>query len=90
MLYSPYLPISLSPHPRVSPSAFRMGQLFYGRHLKINFVTFEDVTPFVSLQKWEKVYNCIRPHQALNYKTPLQFLKDNGIVSSDYPSLSHM
>jgi putative transposase len=43
------------------------------------------------LQKWEKVYNCIRPHQALNYKTPLQFLKDNGIVSSDYPSnLSHM
>jgi transposase InsO family protein len=43
------------------------------------------------LQKWEYVYNCIRPHQALQYKTPLQFLKDNGIVSSDYPSsLSHM
>ena len=43
------------------------------------------------LQKWEYVYNCIRPHQALKYKTPLQFLKDNGIVSSDYPSsLSHM
>jgi putative transposase len=48
-----------------------------------------DLNP--ELQKWEKVYNCIRPHQALNYKTPLQFLKDNGIVSSDYPSnLSHM
>ena len=43
------------------------------------------------LQKWEYVYNCIRPHQALNYKTPLQFLKDNGIVSSIYSSdLSHM
>jgi transposase InsO family protein len=43
------------------------------------------------LQKWEYVYNCIRPHQALNYKTPLQFSKDNGIVSSDYSSnLSHM
>jgi putative transposase len=42
------------------------------------------------LRRWEYVYNCIRPHQALNYKTPLQFLKDNGIVSSDYPSLSHM
>jgi len=43
------------------------------------------------LQKWENTYNCIRPHQALNYKTPLQFLKDNGIVSSDYSSnLSHM
>jgi transposase InsO family protein len=43
------------------------------------------------LQKWERVYNCIRPHQALNYKTPLQFLIDNGIVSPDYSSnLSHM
>ena len=43
------------------------------------------------LRKWEHVYNCIRPHQALDYKTPLQFLKDNGIVSSDYSStLSHM
>jgi len=43
------------------------------------------------LRRWENIYNCIRPHQALNYKTPLQFLKDNGIVSSDYPSsLSHM
>ncbi len=48
-----------------------------------------DLNP--RLQKWEYVYNCIRPHQALNYKTPLQFLKDNGIVSSDYSSnLSHM
>lgn len=43
------------------------------------------------LQKWECIYNCIRPHQALKYKTPLQFLKDSGIVSSDYLStLSHM
>lgn len=48
-----------------------------------------DLNP--RLQKWEYVYNCIRPHQALNYRTPLQFLKDNGIVGSDYSSnLSHM
>ena len=30
-----------------------MGQLFYGRHLKINFVTFEDVTPFVSPSRYD-------------------------------------
>lgn len=43
------------------------------------------------LRKWEYIYNCVRPHQALHYKTPLQFLKDSGIVISDYPSnLSHM
>lgn len=48
-----------------------------------------DLNP--RLQNWEYIYNCIRPHQALNYKTPLQFLKDNGIVSSNYSSnLSHM
>jgi putative transposase len=48
-----------------------------------------DLNP--RLQKWEYVYDRIRPHQALNYRTPLQFLKDNGIVSSDYSSnLSHM
>jgi putative transposase len=42
------------------------------------------------LKKWEYTYNCLRPHQALQYKTPLQFLKDNGIVVK-YPSpQSHM
>ncbi len=43
------------------------------------------------LRKWENTYNCIRSHQALKYKTPLQFLKDQGIVNTDCPSnLSHM
>jgi len=27
-----------------------------------------------ALQEWESVYNCIRPHQALGYLTPQQFL----------------
>jgi len=34
------------------------------------------------LRKWEYTYRCIRPHQALGYKTPLQFLKDNGIINN--------
>jgi putative transposase len=43
------------------------------------------------LRHWEYVYDCVRPHQALGYKTPLQFLIDNGIVDHTYPShLSHM
>ena len=43
------------------------------------------------LKDWEHVYNCIRPHQALGYKTPLQFLKEKGIVKSERSSiLSHM
>lgn len=43
------------------------------------------------LRHWEHIYDCVRPHQALNYKTPLQFLRDSGIVDSSYsPNLSHM
>lgn len=40
---------------------------------------------------WEHVYNCIRPHHALGNKTPLQFLKDRGIIHNYKPlHLSHM
>jgi transposase InsO family protein len=40
---------------------------------------------------WEHVYNRIRPHQSLGYKTPLQFLKDCGILCTyDSSFLSHM
>ncbi len=43
------------------------------------------------LRDWEHVYNCIRPHQALGYRTPLQFLKEKGIVKPEHSStLSHM
>jgi putative transposase len=41
--------------------------------------------------KWEYIYNCIRPHKALGLKTPLQFLKDHGIIKDYKPlKVSHM
>lgn len=43
------------------------------------------------LSEWENIYNCIRPHQSLGYRTPLQFLKEIGIINNNHPSyLSHM
>jgi transposase InsO family protein len=43
------------------------------------------------LSHWNYIYNCIRPHQALGYRTPLQFLKDKGIIRTRDPSvLSHI
>jgi transposase InsO family protein len=30
------------------------------------------------LRRWEKIYNTVRPHQALGYLTPLQFLRLNS------------
>ena len=37
--------------------------------------SFELVELRVELSQWEKVYNTVRPHQALGYLTPLQFLE---------------
>jgi len=43
------------------------------------------------LLAWEQTYNTIRPHQALGYLTPLQFLQQRGIIPENHPSLvSHM
>lgn len=39
---------------------------------------------------WERTYNTIRPHQALGYLTPLQFLHRLGMMPHQNPSLSHM
>lgn len=50
--------------------------------------TVEKLNP--QLRHWEGIYNTVRPHQSLNYLTPLQFLKQKGIVPKNYPSLSHM
>jgi len=42
------------------------------------------------LLQWERTYNTLRPHQALGYLTPLQFLQQHGIILKNNPSLSHM
>jgi transposase InsO family protein len=50
--------------------------------------TVEGLT--LELLRWEKTYNTVRPHQALGYLTPLQFLQQQGIIPKQNPSLSHM
>jgi putative transposase len=44
----------------------------------------------VALRRWETTYNTVRPHQALGYRTPLQFLIERGIVPAGHPRPSHM
>jgi len=59
---------------------------------------FYEVTPCAwtitglntELRAWEQIYNTIRPHQALAYRTPVQFLQEQGIIAATCPSLSHM
>ena len=42
---------------------------------EVTEVNFELLELNQALIKWEKVYNTIRPHQALGYMTPLKFLE---------------
>ena len=42
------------------------------------------------LRRWEEIYNTIRPHQALGYLTPLEFLKQQQEKSrKEYVSLRY-
>jgi len=41
------------------------------------------------LRTWERTYDTVRPHQALGYLTPLQFLQRHGTVPSNTPARSH-
>ena len=34
------------------------------------------------LLAWEHVYNTVRPHQALGYRTPQQFLQESSLAGS--------
>ena len=44
-----------------------------------------------ALKSWQYVYNTVRPHQALGYKTPLQKLHEFDIFPDiPPPSFSHM
>lgn len=68
------------------------------RALRTHTEEFYEVTPCSwrveelnrELLQWEQTYNTIRPHQALGYLTPLQFLQHLGIIPSKNPSVSQM
>jgi transposase InsO family protein len=44
-----------------------------------------------ALEKWEYIYNHIRPHQALDGKTPAEYIKHyHPEMASKMAQLSHM
>jgi transposase InsO family protein len=61
---------------------------FHGRDARatIQPAEFYEITPFSlplaelnrELQHWEGTYNTVRPHQALGYLTPLEFLAQSS------------
>jgi hypothetical protein len=68
------------------PNAENRGVRAMTRYLKWSQEEFYQVTSCSlemknfnrELRHWEKIYNTIRPHQALGYLTPLQFLRQNS------------
>ncbi|MDA2922611.1 integrase core domain-containing protein, partial [Patescibacteria group bacterium AH-259-L07] len=56
-------------NPRVERSHLTDEKEFYGRgNLHKSFEEQEQ-----ALREWEDTYNCVRPHQALGYLTPMEF-----------------
>ncbi|RLC93760.1 MAG: IS481 family transposase, partial [Chloroflexi bacterium] len=43
-----------------------------------------------ALAEWERVYNHIRPHQALQWRTPAEYLRDCHPEIAPDLQLSHM
>lgn len=39
--------------------------------------------------QWEEIYNTVRPHQALGYLTPLEYLQQHGILRKEDVSLRY-
>ena len=77
--------------PKLNGSVERANRTHTGEFYEVNDCSWTTTELNKQLVGWEYVYNCIRPHYALGNRTPLQFLKDNGIIHNYKPlSLSHM
>lgn len=50
--------------------------------------TVADITP--KLLEWEHIYNLVRPHQALDYRTPAEYLRQCHPELTPIAPLSHM
>ena len=61
-------PRSPRPNGHVEPSNRTHNEEFYQVHAQSNLLSVLNR----QLQRWEKIYNCVRPHQSLGYLTPLQ------------------
>jgi len=42
---------------------------------EVTEISFDIAEPASELLEWERIYNTVRPHQALGYLTPQQFLE---------------
>jgi hypothetical protein len=67
--------------PRLNGAVERAHRTHTEEFYQVTDSTFEVSELREDLLAWEKVYNTIRPHQALGYLTPSQFLKGQGLHS---------
>lgn len=68
----------LPPHsPKLNGGVERAHRTHTEEFYEVVVSTFEIADLSRELLEWEKVYNTIRPHQALGYRTPLKFLEDH-------------
>jgi putative transposase len=66
----------LPPHsPKLNGCVERAHRTHTEEFYEVTDSSFELLELRVELSQWERIYNTVRPHQALGYLTPLQFLE---------------
>jgi putative transposase len=61
--------------PKLNGHVERAQRIHTEEFYEVTDTTFDISEPNQALLKWEQVYNTVRPHQALGYLTPQQFLE---------------
>ena len=61
--------------PKLNGAVERAHRTHTEEFYEVTDSTFDIAELAAELLKWERIYNTIRPHQALNYLTPLRFLE---------------
>ena len=66
--------------PKLNGAVERAHRTHTEEFYKITDSTFEIAELASELLEWERIYNTVRPHQALGYLTPLKFWKSKNIT----------
>jgi len=68
--------------PKLNGHVERSNRTHTEEFYEVNDFSFDIAALNKELKAWQNTYNTIRPHQALNYLTPLEYINQSSFVSN--------